>query len=307
MQHINSKIMKKFFLGILSFLFAATGFAKVSVVATTPDFGALAMEIGGDKVEVFTVAKPTEDPHFVDARPSFVVKLNRADALVEGGAELELGWLPPLLDKARNKKLDAGKPGRIVALEGVQLLEVPAVLDRSKGDIHAAGNPHYTTDPLNGKIVAEHIANAFSQLDPKSASVFKANLKKFNDRIDAKMQEWQKALASYKDKRIVAYHNAWPYSAKRFDLRIDLFLEPKPGIPPSPSHLAEVVSTMKTENIKLILVEPHRDRRYAETVASHTDAVVLDVAPYPKKADETYEDWMDGFVKSIVKAFESKK
>jgi len=299
--------MKKFLLSAFCLSLAATAFAKLNVVATTPEFGALAREIGGDKVEVFTIAKPTEDPHFVDARPSFVVKLNRADALIEGGAELELGWLPPLLDKARNTKLDAGKPGRIVALEGVQLLEVPAALDRSKGDIHAAGNPHYTTDPINGKIVAEHIAKSFSELDPKSASVFEANLKKFNARIDAKMQEWDKMMAPYKGKRIVAYHNAWPYFAKRFDVRIDLFLEPKPGIPPSASHLAEVVSTMKTENVKIILVEPHRDRRYAETVASHADAVVLDVAPYPKKPDETYEDWMDDLVKSIVKAFESKK
>jgi zinc/manganese transport system substrate-binding protein len=301
--------MKKFLLLTVSLLASATAFAKLNVVATTPDFGALAQQIGGDKVDVFTIARPTEDAHFVDAKPSFVVKLNRADALIEGGSELELGWLSALLDKARNNKLDAGKSGRIVASEGVQLLEVPATLDRSKGDIHAAGNPHYTTDPMNAKIVAEHIANAFSQLDPKSASVFKANLDKFNRDLDAKIPEWTKTLAPLKGKRVVAYHNAWPYFAKRFDVRIDLFLEPKPGIPPSPSHLASVVSTMKTEGVKIILVEPFRDRRYAETVASHAEAVVLDVSTYPgaKGAGDTYIEWMDKLVASLAKAAEGKK
>jgi zinc/manganese transport system substrate-binding protein len=301
--------MKKIFLLTLGLLASATAFAKLNVVATTPDFGALAEQIGGDKVDVFTIARPTEDPHFVDAKPSFVLKLNRADALIEGGAELELGWLGALLDKANNRKLAAGKPGRINASEGVQLLEVPLELDRSKGDIHAAGNPHYTTDPLNAKIVAAHIANAFSQLDPKSASVFKANVDKFNHDIDAKMPEWTKTLAPLKGKRVVAYHDAWPYFGHRFDIHIDLFLEPKPGIPPSPSHLAEVVGTMKSEGVKIILVEPFRDRRYAETVASHTDGVVLDVSTYPgaKGAGDTYVEWMDKLVSSLAKAAEGKK
>src|SRR6185369_7546643 len=154
--------------------------------------GALAQEIGGDQVELTTLAKPTEDPHFVDAKPSFIVKLNHADALVEGGAELEAGWLTPLLEGARNPKLEAGKPGRIAAAEGVALLEVPTALDRSQGDIHASGNPHYLTDPLNAKIVAAHIARALAELDPKSATVFQANLKKFDDELETKLAEWSK-------------------------------------------------------------------------------------------------------------------
>src|SRR5689334_20202843 len=201
-------------LGAISFI-SAQATAQLKVVATTPDLASVAREIGGDRVNVVALAKPTEDPHFVDAKPSFIVKLNRADAIVEGGAELEIGWLPPLLEGARNPKLDMGKPGHISCVEGVSLLEIPTALDRSKGDLHAAGNPHYMTDPMNAKVVAEHIASSFSQLDPKFADVFKANLKKFSDRLDAKMQEWQKALAPYKGKRIVAYHNAWPYFAKR--------------------------------------------------------------------------------------------
>jgi zinc/manganese transport system substrate-binding protein len=302
--------MKKYLIGLMALaLFASAAKAKLNIIATTEDFGSIAREIGGDKVDVFTLAKPTEDPHFVDAKPSFIVKLNRADAVIEGGAELEVGWLPPLLDGARNPKLDAGKPGRIACLEGVSLLEIPTALDRSKGDLHAAGNPHYMTDPMNAKVVAEHIANSFAQLDSKSADVFKANLKKFNDRLDAKMQEWQKALAPYKGRRIVAYHNAWPYFAKRFDVRIDLFLEPKPGIPPSASHLAEVVTTMKAESVNVIIVEPFHDRHYAETVAKHTDAVIVDVSSYPgaKGTGDNYVDWMDQLVTSLAKAFQSKK
>src|SRR6185369_11501329 len=206
--------------------------AKLNVVATTPDFGAIASSIGGSEVSVTTLAKPTEDPHFVDAKPSFIVKLNHADALVEGGADLEIGWLPALLDQSRNPKLAAGAPGRIACSQGVELVEVPSTLDRSKGDIHAAGNPHYLTDPFNAKAVARHIAEAFAQLDPKSAQVYNGNLKKFNDLLDAKLTEWQTLLAPFKDQQVVAYHDSWPYFSRRFSLKIDLFLEPKPGIPP---------------------------------------------------------------------------
>src|SRR5690242_7847450 len=153
--------------------------AKLNVVATTPDFASIATAVGGDIVSITTLAKPTEDPHFVDAKPSFIAKLNRADALIEGGADLEIGWLPALLDQARNQRLAPGAPGHIACNQGIELLEVPATLDRSKGDIHAAGNPHFLTDPANARTAAQHIAEAFSVLDPKSANVFQANLKKF--------------------------------------------------------------------------------------------------------------------------------
>jgi len=286
----------------------AAAHAKLNVVATTPDFGAIAREIGGNEVDVFTMCKPTEDPHFVDAKPSFVVKLNRADALIEGGAELEIGWLPPLIEQARNSKLDVGKPGRVQCNQGIALLEVPTSLDRSKGDLHAAGNPHYTTDPENAKIVAATIANAFTALDVKFASVFKANLEKFNQRLDVKTAEWKKALQPYSGQRIVSYHNSWPYFEQRFVLKGDLFLEPKPGIPPSPSHLAEVITTMKAEKIRIILVEPHLNHRSAELVAGRTDAAVLDFAPYPggKGVPEDYAGWMDSLVQALAKTLAEK-
>lgn len=294
---------------LLAVLFSAhSALAKLSVVTTTSDFGVLARQIGGDQVEVFTIARPTEDPHFVDAKPSYVVKLNRADVLIEGGAELESAWLGPLLEKARNAKIAPGKPGRVVGSEGVHLLEIPTTLDRSQGDVHGGGNPHYLADPLNAKTVATHIANAFSQLDPKSQAVYRANVEKFTREIDEKIKQWEQAMAPHEGKRVVAYHNAWPYFASRFGVKIDLFLEPKPGIPPSASHLSSVVSTMKAEQINLIVVEPFRDRRYAETAAKHAGAVVLDVSPFAGgKGAETYVAWMDQLVNGFAKALSAKK
>src|SRR5579859_4667538 len=191
-------LMKKLLAGAALLALPWLAQAKLNVVATTGDFGSIAQEIGGDKVQVTILAKATEDPHFVDAKPTFMVKLNHADAIVEGGAELEIGWLPPLLDGARNTKLESGAPGHIACNQGIQLLEVPATLDRSKGDIHAAGNPHYLTDPGNARLVAQRIAEAFSQLNPKSAEVYRTNLNKFLQQLEAKIAEWEKALAPFK-------------------------------------------------------------------------------------------------------------
>jgi zinc/manganese transport system substrate-binding protein len=308
---VNALKMKPYIKSLIGILFfgalCGTAFAKLNVIATTPDFGALAKEIGGDKVDVFVLAKATEDPHFVDAKPSFSVKLNHADAIIEGGAELEIGWLPPLLEQARNSKLQSGAPGHIACNQGIQLLEVPTTLDRSKGDIHAAGNPHYMMDPANAGIVAAHIADSFCKLDPKSCESYRTNLKKFTDRLHAKLAEWQKRLEPFKGQRVVAFHNSWPYFAQRFGVKIDLFLEPKPGIPPTPTHIAEVIAKMKEEKIRVIFVEPHLDRKKAESVAHTTGATVLDVAQFPggvKGTDGDYLKLMDYLVNSLAKALE---
>jgi len=297
--------MKAFTLFAAALFATVAAQAKLNVVVTTPDLGAIAREIGGNQVEVFTMAKPTEDPHFVDAKPSFVVKLNKADALIEGGADLEMGWLAPLIEQARNSKLAPGKPGRISGAQGVSLLEVPTTLDRSKGDVHAAGNPHYMADPANAKIVAQNIAKAFGALDPSSASLFQANADRFGQLIDTRLQEWTSLLRPYQGKRVASYHNSWPYFGQRFGLKFDLFLEPKPGIPPSPSHLAQVIATMKGEKIKVIVCQPHLNHRSAEFVATRADAAVIDFASYPggKGTPEDYIGWMDLLVQSLVKGF----
>src|SRR4026207_1113550 len=169
-------------LGAIS-LISAQATAQLKVVAPTPALASVAREIGGNRVNVVALAKPTEDPHYVDAKPSHIVTLNRADALIEGGAELELGWLPPLLENSRNRKIAAGAPGRIVASEGIKMPEVPTSFDRSKGDVHSLGNPHFLIDPVDVKIVAGNIADHFARIDPASATTYRSNLAKFKKRL----------------------------------------------------------------------------------------------------------------------------
>jgi zinc/manganese transport system substrate-binding protein len=292
------------------FALAGTAQAKLSVVATTPDLGAIAHAIGGENIQLTVLAQPTEDPHFVDAKPSFIVRLNHADVLIEGGAELEIGWLPALLDQSRNPKIAAGAPGHIAAAQGVQLLEVPSTLDRSRGDIHAAGNPHYLVDPDNAKIVARHITEVFCTLDAKSAPAYRANLQQFVQALDSKLAEWEKQMAPFRGQQVVAYHNSWLYFGQRFGLKIDLFLEPKPGVPPTPTHLAEVIIGMKADKVHVILVDPYLNRRTAETVAGKTGATVVDVSQFPggvKGTEGGYIPLMDHLVSSVARALKEGK
>ncbi len=294
--------MKRIF--FLLCLTTAVVHAKLNVVATLPDYASLAREVGGDKIDIVTLAKPTEDPHFVDARPSFVVALRNADVLIDGGAELEVGWLPPLLQNARNPKIDNGKPGRVVASEGIHLMNVPTNVTRATGDVHALGNPHFAVDPIIAKAIAQHIANSFAAVDAPNAATYQANYKKFEATINAKLQEWGTAMLPFKDQSVVAYHDSWPYFAHRFGIKIDIFLEPKPGIPPSPAHLAEVINQMKAQHVKAIIVEPYHDRKIAERVASATGAKVVDFAQFPGglSGTDTYVRLIDKLVANLTSA-----
>lgn len=286
-------------------LLAATAHAKLNVVATTPDLGAIAKEIGGDKIELTTMARPTEDPHFVDPKPSFIVKLNKADVLIHGGAELEVGWLPKLVEQARNAKIVGAAKGEVRCCEGVQMREVPEKLDRSAGDIHAAGNPHFLVDPANAKIVAHHITDAFASLDAVNREYYELNAKKFMAALDVKLAEWQAKLAPFKGEHLVAYHNSWLYFAERFGLKIEIFLEPKPGIPPSPAHLATVMAKMKEQNARVVIVDPYLNRKTAETVARGSGAKVVDVTQFPggvKGTEGGYIALMDYLVNSLAAA-----
>ncbi len=291
-------------LGCLSLTMAQNAQAKLKVVATLPDFAAIARDVGGENVEVTALAKPTEDPHFVDARPSFVVKLREADVLIDGGAELEIGWLPPLLQNARNPKIQVGQPGRVQASQGIRLMEVPAELSRAAGDVHALGNPHFMVDPIIAKAVAQHIANAFAAIDPAHAAAYQTNEKQFETTINAKLQEWGAKLLPYHGQSLVAYHDSWPYFAHRFGFNIAIFLEPKPGIPPSPSHLAEVIAQIKAQKIKAILVEPYHNRKIAEKVAQETGAKVVDFAQFPGALPNTgtYVKLIDALVNNLAAA-----
>ncbi|MEO5712039.1 MAG: metal ABC transporter substrate-binding protein [Luteolibacter sp.] len=298
--------MKSKIIILLSAL-VCTAHAKLNVVTTLPDYAAIAREIGGDLVDVTAMGKPTEDPHFVDARPSFIVKLRTADVLIEGGAELEVGWLPPLLQTARNSKIEVGAPGRVLASEGVHLLDVPATLTRAAGDVHASGNPHFMVDPIIAKAVAAHIATAFAATDAANATVYQANVKKFGTTIDAKLQEWGRAMLPFRGQHVAAYHDDWLYFAHRFGLDVNVFLEPKPGVPPSPARLAEVIGLIKSNHIKAIIVEPYHNRRIAEKVASSTGATVVDAAQYPEALPNTttYVQLIDVLVARITTALKN--
>lgn len=296
----------------LSFLFivcwASVVHAKLNVVATTSDLGAIAREIGKDKVEVTSLAKPTEDPHFVDAKPSFIVKLNKSDMLIEGGLHLEIGWLPNLVVGARNKKILAGENGYLVASVGVPIIEVPTTADRAMGDVHPMGNPHFMIDPLNGKIVAIHICERLCQIDASNCAYYKDNLKDFTKRLDQKLSEWQKTLEPFRGTKIVTYHKTFSYFANRFNLNVAGTLEPKPGIPPSPTHINSLIPMMKNEGVKLILIEPFRERKTPEFAASQTGAkiVVFPIMVGGQKEVEDYLSIFDYTINQIVSALKTK-
>jgi zinc/manganese transport system substrate-binding protein len=224
--------------------------------------------------------------------------------LIDGGAELELGWLPPLLQNARNAKLDIGKAGRVQASQGIRLMNVPPNVTRAAGDVHALGNPHFGVDPIIAKAIAQHIAQSFSTLHAANAAAYDANYKKFEAAINAKLQQWGATMLPFKGQHVAAYHDSWPYFAHRFGLEIDIFLEPKPGIPPSPSHLAEVIAQMRAQKIKAIIVEPYHDRKIAERVASATGATVVDFAQYPGALPntDTYIKLIDALVSRLSAA-----
>ncbi len=282
--------------------------AKLNIVAATPDLGALASEIGKDRVNVTNIAKPTEDPHFVDAKPSFIVKLNKADMLIDGGLQLEIGWLPPLVVGARNQKILAGEKGYLIASEGVPIIEVPTSADRAMGDVHPLGNPHFMLDPINGKIVAMHICDRLCQIDAANCNYYKDNLKDFTKRLDKKFSEWQKTLEPFRGTKIVTYHKTFPYFANRFNLNVVGALEPKPGIPPSPTHINSLIPMMKNEGVKLILIEPFRERKTPEFVASQTGAkiVVFPIMVGGQKETDDYLSIFDYTIDQIVSALKTK-
>ena len=249
--------------------------AALNVVTTTPEFAAIAREVGGDFIKVTSLAKGTEDPHFVDPKPSFIRVLNKADVLVEGGAELEVGWLPPLVENARNGKILAGEPGRVAMARGIRLLEVAGDgVDRSQGDVHAAGNPHFALDPANGKIMAATLADAFTRLDPAHAAQFAAQLASFNQRLDEKLAAWAKQMEPFRGAKVLTYHKSYEYFAARFGLEIVGQIEPKPGLEPSPTHISSLISRLKGQSVKLVLMEPNRSRKTPEFVANALGARV---------------------------------
>lgn len=254
--------------------------APIKVVTTTEDLAAIAREVGGERVQVESLARGVQDPHFVEAKPSLMLKLSRADLFVQVGLELEVGWVSPLLLGARNGKIQSGAPGFADASRGVTALEIPTgPIDRSAGDVHLQGNPHLWLDPMNGKQIAENIAEGLKRIDPKGTAMYERNLADFSDRIDAALPRWQERMKPLEGMKVITYHNSWPYFLKRFGLIAAGYIEPKPGIPPSTSHLKELINLIQREQVKVIVMEPYFSDQAPKFVAEKTGAKVVILPP----------------------------
>jgi zinc/manganese transport system substrate-binding protein len=272
----------RFVIALAGVLFAASASAqsKLNVVTTTEDLASIAREVGADRIAVESIARGYQDPHFVEAKPSFILKLQKTDLLIVVGRELEIGWLPPLVQQSRNAKIQPGANGYLDASLTASILEVPTgQLTRAMGDVHPQGNPHYWLDPENGKRVAKAIAEKLSQLRPGDKAAFDQHLADFTTRLDAAEKRWLQQMAPYKGTKIVTYHRSFPNFAERFGLEIVGYVEPRPGIPPTPQHTLDLINEMKRQNIKLILVEPYFDSKTPNAIGRETGAQVLTMPP----------------------------
>jgi zinc/manganese transport system substrate-binding protein len=267
-------------LAVVTWLPPAGAQAAVDVVATTEDLAALTQEVGGDRVKVEALARGYQDPHFVEPKPSFILRLHQADLLVLVGRELEIGWLPALITQSRNPRIQPGGQGYLDASLTARILDVPTgQITRAMGDVHPQGNPHYWLDPGNGRRIAQALAARLSELSPGDAAYFQARYADFDRRLTEAERRWDAMIAPYRGTKIVTYHRSWPNFAERFGLDVIGYVEPKPGIPPSPSHTLQLMLEMKRQNVKLIAVEPYFDLKTPNAIARDTGAHVLVLAP----------------------------
>ena len=292
----------KRFLLTAACLLALGAQAKVSVIATISDLGALAREAGGEHVSVQVISKPTQDPHFVDARPNLIIQMSNAELLIHAGMDLEAGWLPTLLSSSRNGKIQVGSPGNLNGATLIRPLEVPQQkIERAMGDIHPGGNPHYTKDPRNALLLVKGIANRLAELDPEHAEAYQANAARFEKSIAAKEAEWLAALAPYKGQPIITFHRSWSYFANWSGLEVVAFLEPKPGLPPALAHVADVTMIARQKKVKLVLQESWYSAQFSRYVAEKSGARVVQVMGQTPEG-QSYEAYMSGLVAEVVKA-----
>jgi zinc/manganese transport system substrate-binding protein len=277
---MNTKICLAVLMTLLMAGLPAGAQSKLNVVATTEDLAAIAREVGGDHVTVDSIAKGYQDPHFVEAKPSFILKLQKADILILVGRDLEIGWLPPLIQQSRNAKVQVGGSGYLDASLQARILEVPqGQVTRAEGDVHPLGNPHYWLDPENGKIIAREIFDSFAKARPNERAYLEQRLNDFNNRLSEAQKKWTAIMAPYKGTKVVTYHRSFPNFAERFGLDIVGYVEPKPGIPPTPQHTLDLINDMKKSNVKLVLVEPYFDLKTPNAIGRDTGAAVLVMPP----------------------------
>ena len=309
MHRISGKCYFVVSVAVLLFLsFGAAQAKKLNVVTSTTDMAALAQEVGGDRVNVESIAKGYQDPHFVEAKPSFLLKLRQADALISVGLQLEIGWLPPLVTQCGNPRIQVGAAGYLDASQFAEILEKPTgEVNRSMGDVHPLGNPHYWLDPNNGRRVARGIAEKLGELDPGDSAYFQQRFQDFDKRLSTAEQKWDAAMAPYRGRKIVTYHNSATNFSKHFHLDVIGYVEPRPGIPPTPSHTLELMGLMKRENCKLVLVEPYFDLKTPNSIGAATAAKVIVYLPSVggEPQVKTYFDLFDYDIALLTKAFQS--
>ncbi|MBI4209831.1 MAG: zinc ABC transporter substrate-binding protein [Deltaproteobacteria bacterium] len=268
--------MKRFIL-FLSFFFSGIlpAQAQLKVVTTLSTFADLAKQVGGGPVEVSYIASPKFDPHFIEPKPSDVLKVKRADLFIHAGLDLEL-WRYPLVDAAGKSELRPGGSRELDLSRGIGLLQVPTqALTRASGDVHLYGNPHYWLNPENAKIMARSIAEKLSQIDPDHEADYQKNLQEFVDRLDQKISEWRKIAESVQNTEVVAYHNSWPYLAQFLGIRVEQFLEPKPGIPPTPKQIGFLENYIQKRGIQGIIQETFYPKSASEPLAKRAGAQVV--------------------------------
>src|ERR1700704_230864 len=254
--------------------------SKLQIMTATTDLAALAQEVGGDKVDVESIARGYQDPHFVEAKPSFLLKLRKADLLIVVGLELEIGWLPPLITQSSNPNIQVGAPGYFDASRFAQILELPTgTVTRAEGDVHPQGNPHYWLDPENGLRVAKGIADKLSGMRPNDSAYFAQRYGVFEQKLKQADEKWKAEMKPYAGRKIVTYHRSWPNFAEHFQLNVVGYVEPRPGIPPTPQHTVDLIQQMKRENVKVIVVEPYFDLKTPNAVARETGGQVLVLPP----------------------------
>jgi zinc/manganese transport system substrate-binding protein len=272
---------------VLCGLAAATAFARLmaaaptlGVITTTEDLASLVREVAGDRATVESLARGYQDPHFVEPKPSFILKLNKAELLVAVGREMEIGWLPPLVQQSRNARIQPGAEGYLDASLTARILELPTgQITRAMGDVHPQGNPHFWLDPGNGRRIAQAVQQKLSQLRPGDAAYFAQRYADFDRRLAEAEKNWDAMMAPYKGLKIVTYHNSWPNFVDRFKLNVVGYVEPRPGVPPSPSHTLDLIQEMKRQQVKIILVEPYFDVKTPNAIARDSGAQVLVMSP----------------------------
>jgi ABC-type Zn uptake system ZnuABC Zn-binding protein ZnuA len=277
---------------------------KLRIVTSTTDLHAIAHAVGDKRISAMSIAAGYQDPHFVEAKPSFALQLGKADVFAYVGLDLEVGWMPTLLDAARNRRINRGGSGDVDVSRVIPVLDVQATADRSMGDVHPRGNPHYWLHPENGKRIARLFRDKFSELDPEGTATYRANTARFEASIDSTARALAPMLASIRGQPVVAYHTSWRYFQEFTGMNIVGFIEPKPGVPPSPSHLAGLIQQMKRTGVKVIIMEPFYDRKMPDFVARNTGAKVLVLPPSVDgvKGVDSYVKLVDYDVRRLAEA-----